>query len=178
MHPYATDSGERRLLSFLLVGLSKLLAFVSHRAMGAVGVKLPWWIDAPSVAGFYGLVYTVFDKRLWRLSAAHRLGLVKVPDLNGTWTGTVHPFGREHAYEHSATMEITQTWQSLCVRLRTENSRSSSVIGAIIVEEAGDAVLNYEYANEPRAHAIDGMHAHRGTARLMLNCESQVLEGE
>lgn len=52
------------------------------------------------------------------------------------------------------------------------------MIGAIIVEEAGDAVLNYEYANEPRAHAIDGMHAHRGTARLRLNCESQVLEGE
>lgn len=107
MHPYATDSGERRLFPFLMVGLSILLAFVLHRAMGAVGVTLPWWIDAPSVAGFYGLVYTVFDKRLWRLSAAHRLGLVKVPDLNGTWTGTVHPYGGEHAHEHPATMEIT-----------------------------------------------------------------------
>lgn len=178
MHPYATDSSERRRLPLLMVGLSILLAWLLHWGLGALGVAPPWWIDTPSVAGFYGIIYTWFDRRLWRISLLRRLGLVKVPDLNGTWTGTVHPSGGEHAYEHPTTAEITQTWRSICVRLRTENSKSHSVIGAVVVEEAGDTVLTYEYVNEPSARAVDSMHMHRGTARLVLTEDGRVLEGD
>lgn len=162
----------------MMVGLSILLAWGLNRGMEAVDVSLPWWIDAPSVAGFYGLTYAAFNKRLWIWPPVRRLGLVKIPNLNGTWTGIVHPSGGEHAYEHSATVEITQSWRGLCVRLRTENSVSRSVIGAVIVEEAEEGALSYEYVNEPNAHASDGMHTHRGTARLQLIDGGMALVGE
>lgn len=178
MHPYATDSDERRRLPLYMVGLAILLAWALHRGTGAVGVSLPWWIDAPSVAGFYGLIYVAFDKLAWKLPLARKVGLVKVPDLNGKWLGIVKPSGGEHAFEHPAAVEINQTWRDLCIRLRTENSGSRSVIGAVITQEAGEAVLNYEYVNEPNAQAVDGMHMHRGTARLRLTGDGEVLEGE
>lgn len=107
-----------------------------------------------------------------------KIGLVKVPDINGTWTGSVHPSGGAYAYEHPATVEIAQNWRGICIRLRTNGSRSHSVIGAVIAEEAGGAVITYEYVNEPNAHAIEGMHMHRGMARLVLTGDGQVLEGE
>jgi SMODS-associating 2TM, beta-strand rich effector domain len=178
MHPYATDSNERKRLPLLMVGLSILLAWSLNRGMEATGVSLPWWIDAPSVAGFYGFIYVVFDKRLWLLPPARKLGLVKIPNLNGTWTGNVNPSSEEHTSGHPAAVEITQTWRNLCVRLRTENSASHSVIGAVIVEEGEEARLSYEYINEPNAHAVGGMHMHRGTARLLLTSGDRVLEGE
>src|ERR687893_586058 len=102
MHPYATDSDERKRLPLLMVGLSILLAWGLNRSMEATGVSLPWWFDAPSVAGFYGFIYVVFDKRLWLLLPARKLGLVKIPDLNGTWTGTVNPSSDEHTSGHPA----------------------------------------------------------------------------
>jgi hypothetical protein len=161
-----------------MVGLAILLAWALNRGMEAADVSLPWWIDAPSVAGFYGLLYLAFDKLVWKLRLVRRVGLVKVPDLNGTWVGTVNPSGGEHPYEHQATMEIAQTWRHLCVRLSTANSGSRSVIGALITEEAGEAALTYEYINEPGAHAADNMHMHRGTARLRLTGGGVILEGE
>lgn len=161
-----------------MVGASILLAWVLNRALGLANITVPWWIDAPSVAGFYGLIYALFDRRAWRLPLTRTLGLVKIPDLNGTWSGTVHPSGGKHNYEHSATVGITQTWRDLCVRLRTANSRSRSTIAAVTVEGPERAVVTYEYANEPAADAISGMHTHRGTARLELSSDGKVLEGD
>lgn len=178
VHPYATDSYERRGLPLYMVGIAILLAWALNLGTKATGVSFPWWIDAPSVAGFYGLIYVAFDKLVWKLPAVRTVGLVKVPDLNGTWTGTINPSGGQHAFEHPVSMEIAQTWRDLCVRLRTDNSGSRSLIGALIIEEAGEAVLNYEYINEPTAHAVDSMHMHRGTARLRLTGDGELLEGE
>ena len=161
-----------------MVGLSILLAWAFNRGTEVIGVSLPWWVDAPSVVSFYGVVYFAFERHIWRASVMHRLGIVKVPNLNGTWAGTVAPSSEEHTAEHPVTVEIAQNWQSICIQLRTDNSGSHSVIGAVVVEEAEEAVLNYEYINEPRAHAVGSMHMHRGTARLRLIEGGDVLEGE
>jgi SMODS-associating 2TM, beta-strand rich effector domain len=39
-------------------------------------------------------------------------------------------------------------------------------------------VVTYEYANEPAADAVGSLHAHRGTARLVLTPNGKVLEGD
>lgn len=178
MHPYATDSTERRRLPLYMVGVSILLAWLLNRMLGLAGLTVPWWVDAPSVAGFYGLIYATFDRRVWRLPLARSLGFVRIPDLNGRWGGTVRPSGGEHANEHPATLEITQTWRDLCIRLRTANSTSRSSIAAVTIGGPESAVVTYEYANEPAADAVGGMHAHRGTARLVLSSDGRTLEGD
>jgi SMODS-associating 2TM, beta-strand rich effector domain len=119
--------------SLYMVGASILLAWPLNRTLRLTDIVVPWWVDAPSVVGFYGIIYTLFDKRGWRYPAVRLLGFVDIPDLNGAWFGTVRPSGGEHASEHPATVEITQTWRDLCMSLRTPNSSSRSSIAAVTV---------------------------------------------
>ena len=62
MHPYTTDSSERKLVPLYIAILSILVAWIFFKVLEAVQVTLPWWIDAPSIFGFYGLFYAIFDK--------------------------------------------------------------------------------------------------------------------
>jgi hypothetical protein len=75
MHPYATVSDERRHFPLYMAVLSVLLAWGLNRGIEAAHLSLPWWVDAPSVASFYGIIYFGFDRRLWQLPSARKLGL-------------------------------------------------------------------------------------------------------
>jgi len=177
MHPYATDSSERKVMPFLIAAIGVILAWLLHWTFQALRVIVPWWLDAPSVMGFYGLLYSIFDKYLWRLKPMRKIGLVKVPDLNGTWKGYVSSsFNEYSSVQHDVTVMIRQNWSAINIMFETEHSRSHSLTAAIITESPLGTVVHYEYLNEPKPKARETMHAHKGTARLILKGES--LEGE
>ena len=178
MHPYATDSSEGKFVPLYVAGLSILAAWILHRALGTLQFTIPWWIDAPSVIGFYGLFYTIFDKYIWRIRILRTIGVVKVPDSNGTWKGHVASSYDEHATKHDATIKIVQTWTKISIILETNYSNSHSQIAAVITENPNGTILSYEYINEPVPNAEQTMHIHRGTARLTLQPDGTVLEGE
>jgi hypothetical protein len=52
-------------------------------------LEVPWWIDAPSVMGFYGLIYQWFDKYLWFRKFIF-VPFSSIPNLQGTWVGAIH----------------------------------------------------------------------------------------
>lgn len=176
MHPYATDSSERKYVPLLIAVVSVFLAWLLNRILNALHVTIPWWIDAPSVMGFYGLLYPLFNRRFWRVPILRKIGLVKVPDLTGTWKGYAASSFDEHSAKHDATITIRQNWSGISIMFETEYSRSHSLTAAILTESPTDTVFSYEYLNEPKPHARGTMHAHRGTTRLTLKGES--LEGE
>jgi hypothetical protein len=177
MHPYATDSVERKTIPLYLVAVSILAAFLLHKILEGV---IPWWIDVPSVAGFYGLFYLAFEKLLWRMHFLSSLGLVQVPNLNGKWSGYVTSSFDKHASTHDGTLEIHQSWTELSICLQTERSKSFSLIGTVTTENPAAGSLSYEYINEPRADALASMHTHRGLARFDLTAleDRWILEGE
>jgi len=178
MHPYTTDSSERRFVPLYIAGVSVLAAWILNRVLGAMQFTLPWWIDVPSVIGFYGLLYATFNKYLWRWRILRTIGVVKVPDLNGTWKGYVASSFDEHATKYDATLRIFQNWTLISIILETNYSKSSSLIAAILTENPGGAMLSYEYLNEPVPNAKHTMHTHRGTARLTMQSNGKTLEGE
>jgi hypothetical protein len=141
-------------------------------------IEILWWIGGPSVLGLYGLFYLFFNEHLWKISLFKRIGLVKVPNLNGTWKGKVISSFDDHKNKTSATIEIKQKWNQIEIFQDTKTSRSKSVIGSIITYELTGAILSYEYINEPKANAKDSMHVHRGTARLIYIKDKKQLEGE
>jgi len=177
MHAYTTDSTERKFVPLYIAGASVLAAWVLNRVLGAMQFALPWWIDAPSVIGFYGLLYAIFDKYLWRWRIFRTIGVVKVPDLNGTWNGYVASSFDKHATKYDAILRIVQNCTRISVILETDYSKSSSLIAAIVTEDPG-TVLSYEYLNEPIPNAKHTMHTHRGTARLTMQSNGKALEGE
>jgi hypothetical protein len=62
--------------------------------------------------------------------------------------------------------------------LESERSGSKSQIAAILTKDLNIAILSYEYMNEPLPDAEDTMHMHRGTARLVLKDNRNLLEGD
>lgn len=180
MHPYATDSQERLHILFLLAALSILVAWLFGQLITAAQITIPWWVDAPSVMGLYGIFYLLFNQFLWRFSFWRKIGLVKVPSFEGQWTGFLVSNYDSHETRHNVLVHIQQHWTNLCLTFETESSKSHSVVAAILTQDPFGKVLVYEYMNEPRSDAKFTMHTHRGTARLRYRSENrrELLEGE
>lgn len=178
MHPYTTDSSERRTVPLYIVGLSILCAWLLSKVLSYFQLTVPWWVDAPSVVGFYGVIYGIFDRWLWRCQPFKKIGLVKVPDMNGQWRGYISSSFDDYAVRQDVVVEIRQSWTRISVKLEAELSRSHSLIGSILTDQPDGIVLTYEYLNEPKPNARPTMHAHRGTARLIVENDVKVLKGE
>ncbi len=178
MHPYATESNERKYVPLFIAAISLLAAWGLNKTLSILQIVSPWWFDAPSVIGFYGLFYNIFDRWLWRMPILRQIGLVNLPDLNGTWNGYVVSSFDGHGTRHGAHIEILQSWTKISIILRTENSKSHSLIATIITKNPGGIVLSYEYLNEPKANAKETMHPHRGTTWLTLVKSGEMFDGE
>jgi hypothetical protein len=187
MHPYAIDSEERRnvLLGIALVSVG--LAYGFHWLMLHMNIQAPWWVDSPSVLGIAGVLYKAFDKWLWRWF--RRIGIVRVPDIQGQWEVDGYTsFDEEvksceakviirQTKSFKAKVIITQTWTHISVYLETEQSSSRSLAASLSFNQPEGAVLIYHYRNEPKPNAMKTMHAHRGTALLRLK-NDEFMEGE
>lgn len=182
MHPYSTDSEERTNVPLFLVIVSIAAAWSLRDLLSDMELHLPWWLDAPSVMGFYAGLHLLFDRVLWRMPLLRRMGICCIPDLSGTWRGTLRSSLNSFRYEREITAEVQQSWTRISIRLHTKSSASRSLLASILT--AGDlgTVVSYQYLNEPKAdRPVDtkyAMHAHRGTAWLNLSETGDVLEGE
>lgn len=175
MHPYATDSHERRNVIFGLAVISVALTYALHQGIARIGVQVPWWVEAPSVIGLFGILYKTFDRYLWRLKVLRCLRIVKVPDLAGEWD--VQGITSFNGEPFRADGRINQTWTQISVVLDLEFSLSRSLSASLIIDQPEGATLSYEYRNDPKPHALPTMHSHRGTAVLRMRSANE-LEGE
>jgi len=169
MHGYSTDSNERRVVPFLLAALAIALAWMTSRLLAATHFSVPWWVGAPSSMGFYGALYTLFDKHVWRNRFIRKLGLVRVPNLTGRWRGYLTSSFDAHVKQREVKIQIFQTWTQISIILSTATSLSRSCVGAIQVADPDYITLIYQYENQPQASALKMMHMHYGTAMLRIS---------
>jgi hypothetical protein len=176
VHPYSTDSSERETVPLYLAGA----AIASALALGWILAILKWlppaWIDAPSTIAFYGFYYQLFRVWIWKWPLLRVFGVVKLPNLTGEWDGHVITTYDELHGKHTVHVSIQQSWTDMRVILKTPDSQSTSLIGAILTRDL--VMLSYEYLNEPLPGAVGTMHAHRGSARLTLSDNGTALDGD
>jgi hypothetical protein len=168
MHGYSTDTDEKRVVILVLAALAIALAWVSSNLLAAVHLAMPWWADAPSSMFFYGVLYALFDRRLWRHPLMHKLGLVKTPNLTDCWRGYLTSSYDNHAKRHNLSLDIFQSWTQISIFLSTVTSISWSCVAFIQVSDPEGIALIYQYENQPLADATRTMHMHYGTAMLRL----------
>ena len=170
MHGYSTDTDEKRVVTLFLAALAIALAWVSSNLLAAIHLSMPWWADAPSSIFFYGVLYALFDRHLWRHPLMRKLGLVKTPNLTGCWRGYLTSSYDNHAKRHELSVDIFQSWTEISIFLTTVTSVSRSCVAVIQVSDPEGIALIYQYENQPLADATRTMHMHYGTAMLrMLN---------
>ena len=166
MHPYESEGA--RSVSAALAGLSILLVWVLHSGLEQLNFDPKWWFSVPSFAGTYSGLHWLFDRFVWRLQLVRRLRLIQTPDLNGQWEGELESSYYQDRQTTLVTVDITQTWSKLTVRLETEHSRSRSVIASLKTIGLPNSELTYQFINEPKSSAPSSMEMHRGTATLEL----------
>jgi hypothetical protein len=118
---------------------------------------------------FYGALYALFDRLLWRHPLMHKLGLVKTPNLAGQWQGYLTSSFDNHAKRYDLCVQIVQSWTQISVFLSTATSASWSCVAVIQVSDPEGVALIYQYENQPLANATRTMHIHFGTAMLRMS---------
>ena len=169
MHGYSTDSDERRVVPLFLALVAISLAWLSSKLLQVTHLTVPWWVDAPSLMAFYGALYALFDRYLWKNEFVCKLGLVKIPNLAGCWRGYLISSFDGHSKRHNLVINIFQTWTQLAVFLATTTSISRSCAAVIQVGDPEGVALIYQYQNQPLADATRTMHMHFGTAMLSVS---------
>ncbi len=178
IHAYSSDHGER-VRGIVIIGiLSVVAAWLLHLLLNYIPLSIPWWIDMPSVLGFFALIRTSVDKSLWRSKLVRKAFGIVVPDLNGIWKGQSFSSYSDHSSPLDAELIIYQTWTGIQVSLETATSISHSRAAAFVIDQPGKMSLIYEYLCEPRPGAANTMHTHRGTAELFIKSNGTLLEGE
>lgn len=176
MHPYATNSHERQTVVLWIGILSVFLANSLHWILNALELAVPWYVGAPSALTIAGIGYKLFDKWLWRVTPFHKVGIVKVPNLNGEWQG-IGNTSFDQSQPYNIEVKIKQTWTHIAIYLETSQSCSRSLTASLLVDEQEGVILSYEYRNDPKPNAPQSMHSHRGTTVLRLK-NADCLEGE
>ena len=174
MHSYELDG--RGKVAIALATVSVLLVWLLDVLLNTVGIEPRWWMSLPSFGGFYVMLHWLFDHYLWRCAVLNKLGFVKAPNLNGTWTGEVRSSYVADVPPFPVSVLIKQRWSKLTIRLEAAYSTSHSVSATFRAGDLAFPILDYMYVNEPGSDAQETMHAHRGTA--MLELKGMVLEGD
>jgi len=186
MHSYSTDNNSRRKVIALLGALSFAISFLGPAYIPVLSI--------PSFAIIFAVLYTGFDRYVWRWSVMRSLGIVQVPDLSGSWKGYIEASYPGHILDDAisdeddpdseytrieATLEIAQRWRRIAVRLETDTSSSNSRAATILVNENIWPSLSYQYKNNPQPDTPTRMEMHHGTADLKLrnNEGVDILEG-
>lgn len=177
MHPYSINSEEHKHLSLYIAIIAILLAWMLYLFSKNV-YPLPWWIEAPSVIGFYGILHTWINAKLWRNKYIRKIFGIKTPIFDGAWSGSI----TSHSIHAKGPIPIKkfcirQTWTHMRIYLETETSESYSFEASMNVDEFGTARIHYQYMNKPKDNAPETMHVHYGSATAKLD-DQGVLQNE
>lgn len=177
MHPYAAEARSHTTIHLVLGGSAVLGAWGLHSALGPLPWTIPWWVDTPSVLGFYAGFWKLFDARVWRMPRLHAWKLVDVPNISGSWTAKLRTIYDEEPITVEGTVEIEQTWSRISIMAHWPNSDSYSVSAVLQTGPGLRPQLIYTFVNEPKATAVATMEMHRGTTWLGIDTPADALEG-
>ncbi len=177
MHAYATDARDRDYVHQFLAVLAVVAALALHWVIATLKITVPFWVDAPSVMGFYVMLRALYDRYLWHLRV-FGMPLSEVPDLRGTWVGELRSDFGGGTIVPGVVLRVQQSWSKLAVRLQTEHSSSRSESATLNTDKSPHAGLSYTYLNEPNGLSVGTMELHRGSARLRLTADIDMLEGD
>jgi hypothetical protein len=176
MHGYHTDDEIRKRVFILAFGLSILLAYLFYWI--ALKAKIPWWVDAPSVLGFFGILLWVYDNYLWKLPFLRKIPWFYIPDLNGKWNAEIKSSYQNFETSVKARATIRQTAVKMSIGLETETSSSHSTTASLLkIDGANKYELIYHYINEPKADSVNTMNIHHGTSCMEFST-TDMIEGD
>ncbi|MDP9025080.1 MAG: hypothetical protein M3N13_06895 [Candidatus Eremiobacteraeota bacterium] len=146
MEQYSIDGRGRGEVYVTLAIASLVLAYGVHQLIDLLPFHIPWWIEVPSFAVWFGVVNVAFDRWLWRAGFG-KMRFSAVPDFSGSWRGTIAAMNADNEkMEIPVDVVIRQTWSAIEVRGKTSRGVTRSKLAGVRIE---DEELRYEYETHP-----------------------------
>lgn len=171
LHSFSTNVERGRYFFYLAIASISIAGLIN--SLLTVNQWFPWLqkFSITTVAVFT-VLYIIFNKVVWKWIAA-----VHIPNLNGTWTGTLKTSYSNFVDEHEAVIEIVQTWTKICVTGKFNQSISFSKIACLEVDEAR-IILHYSYQNERKPDTTaETAVMHNGFATLIFDTKTHSISG-
>jgi hypothetical protein len=167
---YSLDINTRLKVYFIAAGVSILLSFILSFFQNIIPVKL----ITPSAIMIYGVLLWAFDNYFWKFSMLSNF--VKIPNLNGKWSGTVK---RNENEVIDITMLISQTWTKIDFITESNSTISSARSVHLTVENNDYITVLFVYKVKSRTGLDDTSLDGDGVTELRFrpNDSSQKLEG-
>jgi hypothetical protein len=178
MHPYEVDQAVRTRV----IVLSALVATVEAYFLGWILRCIPalytWFIDYPSILGFFGLNIWTFNNVLWKTRLVQNADWLLIPNLTGTWDAEIMSSSDGFQTPIQSQITIKQTASKISISLITPTSISNSVHASVLpTGNPGNFELIYTYMNRPNADSPSTMNIHYGTAIYQVSGRGKILEG-
>lgn len=178
-HEYAVLGGVNRAsigryLAILSSTISAGLVFLVLQAdnlaksMG-LDVNLPPTVMSLVGAGVvYAALFWILKQHAWKWRPL--AALLKVPNLAGMWDCEGETLDRDGkvVYQWTAEVTIVQCWDKLRVRLKTNQSGSSSIAAALTHDSVDGWLLLYQYRNDPKIDQPE-LRSHVGTSSVTFS---------
>ncbi len=179
MHPYHSDQEIRIRVFIMSACLAVGTAYLFSLGIHSLPFAVPWWIETPSVLGFFGLFIWVFDNYLWKTKFFQQLDWFAIPNLNGEYETEIRSSHEGFDKPIYGRAIIRQTASRLSISVETDTSFSHTIHAALIrTDKIARFELSYTYINHPKADAITTMNIHQGTVLLQIDDNGQFLHGE
>lgn len=179
MHRYAKPKAYIKVY-LILAAFSVLFAFLTSKILIPYIEELSgadfWYLEIPSVLGYFSILYGIFDTHLWKVSFINQF--LDLPNLNGQWKGTLQSSFNDYSVDYPHEFIIDQTFSKIHIFNEVETSESHSIMGAINRLNSKYMVLKFEYLNEPTKPNPSGMVSHYGVNTLKIYENGTKLKGE
>lgn len=169
LHHYTADTPDRTNVHILLFLISIASAWGFVSLCNYLGWTPYWWIDTPSVFGFYGIFFGLFNNCLWKIPLLRKIGLIETPNLNGHYEGEIKTSYDDFQTPKKVQYEIVQKWNKILIFSETETSTSKSLTAAFSLSDVNRKSIVFSYQNTPKIDAHQTMNTHCGFADFYFN---------
>lgn len=170
MHDYAIFGHSR-------ASIGRWLGVISVILTGAVSSLLVWLYQTTKIemlttaiatpAIIYFILHYIFNKYAWKIP------IFTIPDINGTWAVTGETLNEDGGtrYNWSAEIDIEQTWEKICITLKTAQSSSESYTATLGKKPGTKSgwILHYSYTNNPNFDQYQELNSHKGYCELIFD---------
>lgn len=158
-----------------------VLVWAAMLTAQGVSLKVSYLRPYSLVVGVVGVLLIAYERWLWRWPGVRRL--VRQPDLQGTWRGTLHSTWIDQSTQQrvkpiTVFLAVTQTCSTVTPRLFSKESASESLASSLEPSRKGaPAVIWTTYANTPGLLIQGRSRPHHGAMKLEVYNEPPSLKG-
>ncbi|HHW6793262.1 TPA: hypothetical protein ACU2YK_002666 [Staphylococcus aureus] len=170
MHEYSIDVENNKIIFFLSI-VSIFISSGLTTIINLIILKIPYIEIVISVTAIsiFGILYSLFDKFIWKWKILNKLGIIKIPNLNGRWEGQFQSSYYDFKENLPVSLIIEQSWSKICIKGKFNHSKSSSNTASIKVNLGKEIKLLYSYYNDKKPEYYNlGTSNHRGYANLEI----------